>query len=131
MLLLPIAVMKQYQPQDATTNPSLILNAARLPEYRPLIDDAISWVKAKAQSAERSAQIRYACDKLAVNIGVTILNMIPGRISTEVDARLSYDVAGSMARARGLINLYHEAGIQNDRILIKLAATWQGIRAAE
>ena len=109
-----IAAMKLYQPQDATTNPSLILNAAQIPEYRKLIDEAVTW--AKAQSNDRAQQVVDATDKLAVNIGLEILKLVPGRISTEVDARLSYDT---------------EAGISNDRILIKLASTWQGIRAAE
>ncbi|CCK10540.1 Transaldolase [Cronobacter sakazakii 680] len=124
-----IAAMKLYQPQDATTNPSLILNAAQIPEYRKLIDDAVTW--AKSQSSDRAQQVVDATDKLAVNIGLEILKLIPGRISTEVDARLSYDTEGSIAKAKRLIKLYNDAGISNDRILIKLASTWQGIRAAE
>lgn len=124
-----IAAMKLYQPQDATTNPSLILNAAQIPEYRKLIDEAIEW--ARSQSDSREQQIVDACDKLAVNIGLEILKLIPGRISTEVDARLSYDTEACIVKARRLIKLYNEAGISNDRILIKLASTWQGIRAAE
>ncbi|WP_350306457.1 transaldolase [Photorhabdus viridis] len=124
-----IAAMKLYQPQDATTNPSLILNAAQIPEYRKLIDEAIAW--AREQSDSREQQIVDASDKLAVNIGLEILKLIPGRISTEVDARLSYDTESSVAKAKRLIKLYNEAGISNDRILIKLASTWQGIRAAE
>jgi len=123
-----IAAMKLYHPQDATTNPSLILNAAQIPEYRPLIDEAIEW--ARKQSSNREQQIADATDKLSVNIGKEILKLIPGRISTEVDARLSYDTEGSVAKAKLLIKLYNEAGISNDRILIKLASTWQGIRAA-
>ncbi|UCZ73882.1 transaldolase [Dickeya zeae] len=124
-----IAAMKLYQPQDATTNPSLILNAAQIPEYRALIDDAVVW--ARAQSSKREQQLVDATDKLAVNIGLEILKLIPGRISTEVDARLSYDTEASVAKAKHLIKLYNDAGISNDRILIKLASTWQGIRAAE
>ncbi|SLM64680.1 MULTISPECIES: transaldolase [Dickeya] len=124
-----IAAMKLYQPQDATTNPSLILNAAQIPEYRVLIDDAVAW--ARAQSDKHEQQIIDAGDKLAVNIGLEILKLIPGRISTEVDARLSYDTEASVAKAKRLIKLYNDAGISNDRILIKLASTWQGIRAAE
>lgn len=124
-----IAAMKLYQPQDATTNPSIILNAAQIPEYRKLIDEAITW--AREQSSEHAQQIVDATDKLAVNIGLEILKLIPGRISTEVDARLSYDTVASVAKAKRLIKLYNEAGISNDRILIKLASTWQGIRAAE
>ena len=124
-----IAAMKLYQPQDATTNPSLILNAAQIPEYRKLIDDAVAW--AKQQSNDRAQQIVDATDKLAVNIGLEILKLVPGRISTEVDARLSYDTEASIAKAKRIIKLYNDAGISNDRILIKLASTWQGIRAAE
>lgn len=124
-----IAAMKLYKPQDATTNPSLILNAAQIPEYRPLIDDAIAF--ARSQSSDRAQQVIDASDKLAVNIGLEILKLVPGRISTEVDARLSYDTEGSIIKAKHLIKLYNDAGISNDRILIKLASTWQGIRAAE
>ena len=120
-----IAAMKLYQPQDATTNPSLILGAAQIPEYRKLIDDAVAW--ARGQSSDRAQQIIDASDKLAVNIGLEILKLIPGRISTEVDARLSYDTDASIAKAKRLIKLYNDAGISNDRILIKLASTWQGI----
>jgi len=118
-----------YQPQDATTNPSLILSAAQIPEYRKLIDEAIAW--ARDQSSDHDQQITDAADKLAVNIGLEILKLVPGRISTEVDARLSYDTDASVAKAKRLIKLYNDAGITNDRILIKLASTWQGIRAAE
>ncbi|MCW2487032.1 transaldolase [Candidatus Symbiopectobacterium sp. NZEC127] len=124
-----IAAMKLYKPQDATTNPSLILNAAQIPEYRSLIEDAVKW--AREQSSKREQQLVDATDKLAVNIGLEILKLIPGRISTEVDARLSYDTEASVAKAKHLIKLYNDAGISNDRILIKLASTWQGIRAAE
>ena len=124
-----IAAMKLYQPQDATTNPSLILGAAQIPEYRKLIDDAVAW--ARSQSSDRAQQILDASDKLAVNIGLEILKLLPGRISTEVDARLSYDTEASIAKAKRIIKLYNDAGISNDRILIKLASTWQGIRAAE
>lgn len=116
-----IAAMKLYQPQDATTNPSLILNAAQIPEYRKLIDDAVAL--AKQQSNDRAQQIVDATDKLAVNIGLEILKLVPGRISTEVDARLSYDTEASIAKAKRLIKLYNDAGISNDRILIKLAST--------
>ncbi|WP_067709128.1 MULTISPECIES: transaldolase [unclassified Erwinia] len=124
-----IAAMKLYKPQDATTNPSLILSAAQIPEYRRLIDDAVSW--ARDRSSNKDEQIQHAADKLNVNIGLEILKLVPGRISTEVDARLSYDTEGSINKARTLIKLYNDAGIGNDRILIKLASTWQGIRAAE
>ncbi|WP_407333435.1 transaldolase [Enterovibrio sp. 27052020O] len=124
-----IDAIAKYQPQDATTNPSLILKAAQIPQYAPLIEEAITYAKAKSQDEEQ--QLADASDRLAVNIGKEILNVIPGRISTEVDARLSYDFEGSVAKARKLISMYNEAGISNDRILIKLASTWEGIRAAE
>ena len=124
-----IDAIKKYQPQDATTNPSLILSASALPQYTPLIDEAIAY--AKAQSADKAKQLIDAEDKLAVNIGLEILKIVPGRISTEVDARLSYDTQATVEKARKLIALYNAAGISNDRILIKIASTWQGIRAAE
>ncbi|MCG9627223.1 transaldolase [Vibrio mediterranei] len=118
-----------FQPQDATTNPSLVLKAAEMPQYDHLIADAIDW--AKARSEETGTQLIDASDKLAVNIGVEILKLVPGRISTEVDARLSFDKEASLVKARKLIGMYEEAGIEKDRILIKLASTWEGIRAAE
>ena len=124
-----IDAIKKYQPQDATTNPSLILSASALSQYAPLIDEAIAY--AKAQSANKAQQLIDAEDKLAVNIGLEILKIVPGRISTEVDARLSYDTQATVEKARKLIALYNAAGISNDRILIKIASTWQGIRAAE
>ena len=124
-----IDAIKKYQPQDATTNPSLILSASALPQYASLIDEAITY--AKAQSADKAQQLIDAEDKLAVNIGLEILKIVPGRISTEVDARLSYDTQATVEKARKLIALYNAAGISNDRILIKIASTWQGIRAAE
>ena len=124
-----IEAIKLYHPQDATTNPSLILKASQIPEYAPLIDDAISW--AKSQSQDPLQQLEDAADKLAVNIGVEILKLVPGRISTEVDARLSFDKAGSIAKAYKLVKLYEAAGIDKSRILIKLASTWEGICAAK
>ncbi|WP_229765571.1 transaldolase, partial [Vibrio cholerae] len=124
-----IDAIKKYQPEDATTNPSLILKAAQIAEYAPLIDQAIAY--AKTQSNDKAQQVQDTCDMLAVNIGKEILKTIPGRISTEVDARLSYDMERSVAKARQLVKMYNDAGISNDRILIKLASTWEGIRAAE
>ncbi|QYJ89007.1 transaldolase [Shewanella halotolerans] len=124
-----IEAIKRYQPQDATTNPSLILKAAQIPEYKHLIANAIEW--AKAQSNDLAQQVEDAGDKLAVNIGLEILKIVPGRISTEVDARLSFDKAGSIEKAHKLIKLYEEAGIDKSRILIKLASTWEGICAAK
>ncbi|EFM97399.1 transaldolase [Actinobacillus pleuropneumoniae] len=124
-----IEAIKQYQPQDATTNPSLILSASALPQYASLIDDAVAY--AKARSDDKAQQLIDAEDKLAVNIGLEILKIVPGRISTEVDARLSYDTKATIEKARQIMKLYNDAGISNDRILIKIASTWQGIRAAE
>ncbi len=124
-----IEAISKYQPEDATTNPSLILKAAEIAEYAPLIDDAIAYAKSKTDV--KAEQIEEACDKLAVNIGKEILNVVPGRISTEVDACLSYNTEASLAKARKLVKMYNDAGITNDRILIKLASTWEGIRAAE
>lgn len=124
-----IEAIKKYQPQDATTNPSLVLSASQLPQYAALIDEAVAYAKSK--SADKGQQLIDAEDKLAVNIGLEILKIVPGRISTEVDARLSYDTEATVAKARKLIALYNEAGVSNDRILIKIASTWQGIRAAE
>lgn len=124
-----IEAIRKYQPEDATTNPSLILKAAQIPEYRPLLEDAVAW--AKSQSQDPARQLVDASDKLAVNIGCEILKIVPGRISTEVDARLSFDTQASIDKARRLITLYSQVGIGRERILIKLASTWEGIRAAE
>lgn len=124
-----IEAIKQYQPEDATTNPSLILKAASIEAYAELMTSAIDY--AKQQSDNKQQQVEIACDMLAVNIGKEILKTIPGRISTEVDARLSYDTEASLIKARQLIKMYNDAGISNDRILIKLAATWNGIQAAK
>lgn len=124
-----VDAIQLYQPQDATTNPSLILKAAQLPRYQPLVQDAIAYAKENAASPEQVVPL--ACDKLAVLIGKEILATIPGRISTEVDARLSYDTDASVKQALHLIDLYQAAGISKDKILIKLASTWEGIRAAE
>jgi transaldolase len=124
-----IEAIKQYKPVDATTNPSLLLKAAQMAQYKPLIEEATAW--AKKQSNDPAQQVIDAGDKLSVNIGAEILTTIPGRISTEVDARLSFDTAASVAKAHKLINLYEQAGIGKERVLIKLASTWEGIRAAE
>lgn len=119
----------RYTPQDATTNPSLILKAASIPTYQQLLNDALAY--ARKQGGTRATQIINASDKLAVNIGIAILKVVPGRVSTEVDARLSFNRGMCVAKARKLINLYHEQGIDKSRILIKLASTWEGIKAAE
>lgn len=124
-----IDAIKKYQPEDATTNPSLIFKAAQIPEYSKYIDEAIAW--AKTQSDDKAQQLEDACDMLSVTIGKEILKTVPGRISTEVDAKLSFDTEKTIAKARKLIKLYNDADIPNNRILIKIASTWEGIRAAE
>ena len=124
-----IEAIRKYQPVDATTNPSLLLKAAEMEQYKPHLEQAVAW--AKEQSADPAQQIIDAGDKLSVLIGTDIVNIVPGRISTEVDARLSFDTAASIEKAHKLIALYKKAGIEKDRILIKLASTWEGIRAAE
>ena len=124
-----IEAIAKFQPQDATTNPSLLLKAASLPSYQHLLFSAVEWAKSQSNNVEQ--QVIDAADKLSVLIGLEILKIIPGRISTEVDARLSFDTAASIEKAHKLIGMYNEAGISNDRILIKLASTWEGIKAAE
>lgn len=121
--------IKQFSPEDATTNPSLVLKAAQLPQYKHLIDSAIDATKKLGGTKE--TQLINATDLVAVNIGAEILNYVPGRISTEVDARLSFDEQKCIEKARKLIQLYQEKGIDKSRILIKIASTWEGIRAAE
>ncbi|KAJ7352491.1 hypothetical protein DFH08DRAFT_913330 [Mycena albidolilacea] len=117
-----------YKPQDATTNPSLILTAAGKPGYAKLIDNAVKYGKEKGGSLED--QVNAATDRLLVEFGSEILKIIPGRVSTEVDARLSFDKAATKAKAKELIALYKSVGIEKDRILIKIASTWEGIQAA-
>lgn len=124
-----IEAIAKFQPQDATTNPSLLLKAAEMPQYAQLLQDAVAWAKQQSTNAEQ--QVIDAADKLSVLIGLEILKIVPGRISTEVDARLSFDTQASIEKAHKLMAMYHEAGITNDRILIKLASTWEGIKAAE
>lgn len=124
-----IEAIAKFQPQDATTNPSLLLKAASLVTYKNLLQEAVTW--AKSQSNDSTQQVVDAADKLSVLIGLEILKTVPGRISTEVDARLSFDTNASIEKAHKLIAMYNEAGISNDRILIKLASTWEGIQAAK
>ncbi len=121
--------IKKYHPTDATTNPSLIFKAASLPQYQFLIQEALSYGKKKGQTAKD--RLEHAMDKVFVNFGLEILKIIPGRVSTEVDARLSFDVEGSIQKARTLVALYESSGMMRNRILIKLASTWEGILAAE
>jgi len=124
-----IDAIRRFSPLDATTNPSLLLKAAPLPAYAALVRDAKAW--GAMQSPHRSEQLSACVDKLAVAIGCEILQIIPGRISTEVDARLSFDTRATIEKARRLIALYADAGVGRERVLIKIAATWEGIRAAE
>lgn len=121
--------ISQYSPEDATTNPSLILKAAQMPAYESLVREVIASVSEGKLSSNE--QLSLCIDKLAVGIGEKIINVIPGRVSTEVDARLSFDTERSITKARQLIELYEQAGIGKERVLIKMASTFEGIRAAQ
>jgi transaldolase len=121
--------MKAYKPQDATTNPSLILAAAQKAEYRSLVDKAVTDLKGGSLSG--AALVDAVMDQILVNFGSEILKIVPGRVSTEVDARLSFDTEGTLAKARQIISLYEASGTGRERILIKIASTWEGIKAAE
>jgi len=121
--------IRQYQPEDATTNPSLIFAAAQMEQYSHLVDEAVNFgTQSKSSGQELLDTI---LDRLAINFGKEILKIVPGRISTEVDARLSFDKENTIQRARKLIEMYGQAGIERNRILIKIASTWEGIKAAE
>ena len=121
--------MEEYKPMDATTNPSLIYAVSQNPRFAPILRESTTY--AKGQSDDDDAQLDIAMDRVSVNFGLKILEIVPNRVSTEVDARLSFDKEASIAKARDLIALYEAEGISRDRVLIKLAATWEGIRAAE
>jgi transaldolase len=121
--------MKRFKPRDSTTNPSLIAAASALPQYQDLVKRGIEW--GKAGGGSKADVAKRAVDRLAVEFGIEILKIVPGRVSTEVDARLSYDTPASIAKARELIAMYEKEGIKRDRVLIKLASTWEGIKAAE
>jgi transaldolase len=123
-----IDAIRTHRPQDATTNPSLLLKASQQPQYRRLVDSAVASADRLALPAEQ--RTAAFMDRLAVNFGCEILAIIPGRVSTEVDARFSFDTDGSIAKARELIGLYEQAGVSRERILIKVGSTWEGIRAA-
>jgi transaldolase len=123
--------IEKFTPRDATTNPSLIAAAAAMPAYAKLVDDALVWSRKETKSGGTDEVVKGAIDRLSVEFGLKILQIIPGRVSTEVDARLSYDTEASIAKARALIAMYEGAGIKKERILIKLASSWEGIRAAE
>ena len=121
--------MKSYQPQDATTNPSLILQAAEKAEYRPIVEKAVAEFANSALTGE--AKLAAILDRILILFGLEILHIVPGRVSTEVDARLSFDTAATVAKARELIAAYEKEGFSRERILIKIASTWEGIKAAE
>jgi transaldolase len=124
-----IEAIAEHKPQDATTNPSLLLKAAQQPLYQHLVDDALDFaVRSGGDRASRSVAFM---DKLFIDFGCEILKIVPGRVSTEVDAGLSFDTDATLAKARKLIGMYKEAGIQRERVLIKIASTWEGIRAAQ
>ena len=124
-----IEAIAEYRPQDATTNPSLLMKAAQQPQYRPLVDAALR--DAERAPGNEAARTEAFMDHLAVAFGTEILKIVPGRVSTEVDARFSFDSEGSVQKARHLIALYEKGGVGRERILIKLGSTWEGIRAAE
>lgn len=124
-----IEAIRRFKPQDATTNPSLLLKAADLPQYASLLTDARR--HAERTGGSDAQMLAMCCDHFGVAVGREILAIVPGRVSTEVDARLSFDGEATKARARSLIGMYEEAGIDRDRILIKIASTWEGISAAE
>ena len=124
-----IEAIAKYKPVDATTNPSLLYKAAQLPQYESLIQNSVDWVK--TIEIPDTEKLEVLADKLAVSIGCEILKLIPGRISTEVDARLSFDTEASILRAKRIIAFYEDQGIGKERVLIKLASSWEGIRAAE
>jgi len=120
--------IKLYKPTDATTNPSLVYKAAAMPQYKHLLDDAVAY--AKRNSSSDGQAVEMALDKVAVNFGVEILNEVERYVSTEIDARLSFDTEGTVAKGRELIRMYEEAGISKERVLLKIASTWEGIEAA-
>lgn len=121
--------IRQYGPEDATTNPSLIFKAAQMEQYKDLVVDAVQW--AKQEGGSDDLRLENTLDKLAINFGKEILSIIPGKVSTEVDARLSFDTEKTIERVRKIIKMYESAGIPKNRVLIKIAATWEGIKAAE
>ncbi|EAZ89440.1 transaldolase [Crocosphaera chwakensis] len=127
-----IQAIETFTPRDATTNPSLITAAAQMPQYQSIVDDTLKTARKElGKDVDESDVVTLAFDRLAVAFGLKILEIIPGRVSTEVDARLSYDTEGTLEKARYLISEYEKAGVSRDRILIKIASTWEGIKAAE
>ncbi len=127
-----IEAIETFKPRDATTNPSLITAAAQMPQYQGIVDDTLKSAREELGASASVEEVALlAFEKLAVSFGLKILEIIPGRVSTEVDARLSYDTEGSIQKGRDIIAQYEKAGISKDRVLIKVAATWEGIKAAE
>lgn len=124
-----IEAVRRLAPQDCTTNPTLILKAVNDPAYAAIVEEAVAW--GREQGGAREGVIDAVCDRLAVSFGTELSKIVPGRVSTEVDAALSFDTQASVAKARALIAAYEARGVSRDRILIKLASTWEGIRAAE
>ncbi|CAN0507632.1 unnamed protein product, partial [Ectocarpus sp. 12 AP-2014] len=124
-----IEAIREYKPTDATTNPSLIYAAAQMPAYEGFVDDAVK--HALGLQGSPKEPVEAAMDKLSVNFGLEILKIVPGYVSTEVDARLSYDTEATVAKGRSIVALYKAAGIDKSRVLIKIASTWEGIRACE
>ena len=123
--------IEQFRPRDTTTNPSLIATAAAMPAYAQLVDDALLWAKKEAAGGSTDDVVKRATDRLSIEFGLKILDIVPGRVSTEVDARLSFDTKATIDKAHTLIAMYEAAGTKRERILIKIASTWEGIRAAE
>jgi transaldolase len=127
-----LQAIETYKPRDATTNPSLITAAAQMPQYQDIVDDTLKGARATLGAGASAAEVvTLAFDRLAVSFGLKILDIIPGRVSTEVDARLSYDTEATIAKGREIIAQYEAKGISKERILIKIASTWEGIKAAE
>lgn len=127
-----IQAIEKFTPRDATTNPSLITAAAQMPQYQDIVDDTLKVARSSLGASASAAQVAsLAFERLAVSFGLKILEIIPGRVSTEVDARLSYNIDATVAKGRELIAQYEAAGVSKNRVLIKIAATWEGIKAAE
>jgi transaldolase len=127
-----IESISKFRPRDTTTNPSLITTAAQMPAYAPIVDETLQWSRREAgASAKTEDVVKRAIDRLAVEFGLRILKIVPGRVSTEVDARLSFDTKATIAKAHSIIQQYEAVGVSRSRILIKIASTWEGIRAAE
>jgi len=125
------ATMKEFAPEDATTNPSLIFKATGMPQYKHLLDEAVKYAKESKDVTSEEERLDLAMDRLSVAFGLEILKIVPGYVSTEVDARLSFDSEASVTRARRIIKMYEENGVNKSRILIKLASTWEGLEAAK